>query len=150
VINPPGDGRTSFESGLFLQYVYELLDVVELIALLPVNSARDRNCQNRAHYPRRLILAKSTEAAEQNFLIASKHVRLAGGKLMQSALSAADRQIADAEMARAMYYLTVGLGELSAGLRATYMLLEQVQAAQHLPFSAEFRRTSTDERRKRA
>jgi hypothetical protein len=80
-------------------------------------------------------LEKPTEAAEQNFLIASKHVRVAGGKLMQNMLSAGDRQIADAEMARALYYLTVGFGELSVGLRATYMLLEQVQAAQHLPYA---------------
>jgi hypothetical protein len=93
-------------------------------------------------------LAKTIEAAEQNFLVASKHVRLAGGKLMQSALSAADRQIADAEMARAMYYLTIGLGELSAGLRATHLLLEQVQAAQHLPFTSEFRRAPAGERKR--
>jgi pyruvate kinase len=80
-------------------------------------------------------LAKPTEAAELSFLTASKHVRLAGGKLTQNALSLEDRQIADAEMARAVYFLAVGFGELSAGLRATHTLLEQVQAAQHLPYA---------------
>lgn len=73
-------------------------------------------------------MARPTEDAIDNFRLAEQHIKTAGTRIKNNP-SPADKQFADNELAYGLYYIAAGLGALSTGLRATYILLEEVKVA---------------------
>jgi len=74
-------------------------------------------------------MARPTDEAIAFFDEAEKHITQAGLKLHNLKLSDTDRQLVDLEIARGLWTMAGGLSKLSTGLRATYILLEEVKAA---------------------
>ena len=74
-------------------------------------------------------MGRPTENAIGLFTQADKSIAEAGLKLKAVIPSAGDRARHDAELAmwRGLWFTNQGLIELSSGLRATYMLLEEIQ-----------------------
>jgi hypothetical protein len=91
-----------------------------------------------------------TEAAEQSFQIAFQHAQSAGVMSTQHNLSAEDQTGAAADVARAMFFLTVGIEELSAGLREGSELLEQIYAGKRFSKFKEVRMPARADHRVRA
>jgi hypothetical protein len=74
-------------------------------------------------------MARPTDEAIAFFDEAERRITSAGLKLHNQNLSDADRQFVDLEIARGLWTMAAGLSKMSTGLRATYILLEQVKAA---------------------
>lgn len=73
-------------------------------------------------------MARPTDDAINNFTLAGQHIKTAGQRIKHNP-SVADKQFADNELAYGLFYIAAGLSALSTGLRATYILLEEVKAA---------------------
>jgi hypothetical protein len=73
-------------------------------------------------------MTRPTDDAHDFFDEALKHIEIAGHQLATSAPT--DKGVADLELARGFWELTKGLQSLTTGLRATYILLEQVKNQQ--------------------
>ena len=76
-------------------------------------------------------MARPTESAKQRFTEADMYIAQAGTKL--KALKATDgfdeeRHQAELDMWRGLWITNQGLIDLATGLRATYILLEEVKA----------------------
>jgi hypothetical protein len=72
-------------------------------------------------------MAKPTEMAKSHFDYAARAAAAAAQFLDKNNATAAERQAGDYNQAAALTHLARGLGELATGLRATYLLLEEVK-----------------------
>jgi hypothetical protein len=77
-------------------------------------------------------MTRPTDSAVDNFNEADKHIAWAGVKLV--AVQAPEgfdetRHQAELDMWRGLWVMNKGLIDLATGLRATYMLLEEVKAS---------------------
>jgi hypothetical protein len=73
-------------------------------------------------------MAKPTEMAKSQFDYAAQTATAAAQFLDKSNATAAERQAGDYNQAAALAHLARGLSELAIGLRATYVLLEEVKS----------------------
>jgi hypothetical protein len=75
-------------------------------------------------------MTRPTDEAHTFFDDALKHIEVAGHRLATlqgGGGNAGDKAVADLELARGLWDLTQGLQHLTTGLRATYILLEEVR-----------------------
>jgi hypothetical protein len=85
-------------------------------------------------------MASPTESAKAQFDYAANAAKTATQYLNKQQASAGDSQLGSYNQAVALAHLAMGLSNLATGLRATYMLLEDVKGqldpATGMPFSA--------------
>jgi len=76
-----------------------------------------------------IIMARPTESAKAHFATALSAAQNAAQYLNKEPGAAVDLQRGSYDQAVALAHLARGLSDLATGLRATYMLLEEVKAA---------------------
>lgn len=74
-------------------------------------------------------MSRPTDEAIGLFDSAETYFKNSGMKLLNQNLSAAERQNADNDALRGFWSMAAGLSKLSTGMRATYILLEEVKAS---------------------
>jgi hypothetical protein len=77
-------------------------------------------------------MTRPTDSAKDNFTIADTHIAMAGIKLKGVIAPQGfdeTRHQAELDMWRGLWIMNKGLIDLATGLRATYMLLEEVKAS---------------------